>query len=159
MYTPAEMIQLIYEGHHTLNPEKLNAHVQPLEENDIVTAERKVSDELSRKRDNMREEVKQLASHALSIEDSFDQILRGLEEAKAKKNMPKGLAADVVGLIEQWKVHQKVSIFTMPCFEPNCGLFRHFERTSGNLGISLGKRESRRKVGRFPKAFKNVLSY
>ena len=118
MYTPAEMIQLIYEGHHTLNLEKLNAHVQPLEEADVVTAERKVNDELSRKRDSMREEVKQLASHALSIEDCFDKILRGLEGAKAKNNMPEGLAADVATLIEQWKVHQKASPFTMSRFGP-----------------------------------------
>ena len=119
MYTPAEMFQLICEGHHTLNLEKLNTHVQPLEEADVVAAERKVNDELSRKRDSMREEVKQLASHALSIEDSFDKILRGLEEAKAGENMPKELVADVVGLIEQWKVHQKASAFIMARFAPN----------------------------------------
>ena len=149
MYTPAEMFQLICEGHHTLNLEKLNAHVQPLEEADVVTAERKVNDELSRKRDSMREEVKQLASHALSIEDSFDKILRGLEDANNKENMPKDLATDVAKLIEEWKTHLKVSVPTMSHTDLNRGLFRPSELIFGNRETSLGKHESRRKVRQF----------
>lgn len=108
MYTPTEMIQLICEGHHTLNIEKLNSHVQPFEEAEAVAAEKTVCDELVRKQDAMREEVKQLAAHAFSIEGAFNSVLRGLETAKDTRTMSESLADDTNKLISKWKELREV---------------------------------------------------
>ncbi|KAK7683301.1 hypothetical protein QCA50_013563 [Cerrena zonata] len=101
------MIHLIYDGHHSLDPEKLNAHIQPLEEAEAVTAETKVCAELDRKRDAMKEEVRQLAAHALSIEQSFDNILHNLKNAKATEKMSEELVEDTNKLIDRWKELQE----------------------------------------------------
>ncbi|KAK7683308.1 hypothetical protein QCA50_013570 [Cerrena zonata] len=93
---------LIYDGQHLLDHEKLDAQIQPLEETEAVTAETKVYAELNP--DAIKDEVRQLA---LSIEETFDDILHNLKNAKDIEKMSEELIEDTNRLIEKWKELQK----------------------------------------------------